>query len=183
MKLDLREILAGVISELPVSVSLDMSGEDTVGMLPDNVVFRGPLTAEGVVTDNAGYTRLSLDVRGEYTFECDRCLTESVGVLEYEFDRTVVREGVLENLTEDEADDYIVAHDGFIDIDDILVEETVVSLPAKLICSDDCLGLCSRCGRNLNHGKCDCPEKELDPRLAPLAALLEKMKNEENGEN
>lgn len=183
MKLDLREILAGVITELPISLSIDMSGEETVGMLPDNISFDGPLTVEGEVTDNAGYTRLSLDVRGEYSFACDRCLADSHGVLEYCFDRTVVREGVLANLTEEEADDYIVAHDGFVDIDELLIEETVVTLPAKTVCSDDCLGLCPKCGCDLNHGRCDCSDREIDPRLAPLAALLEEMKAEEQGDN
>ena len=179
MKLDLREILAGVIGELPISLSLDMSGDGVADMLPDNITFVGPLTAEGEVVDNAGYTRLSLEVKGNYSFECDRCLKESVGELSYLLERTVVREGVLANMTEDEADDYIVAHDGFIDIDDLLIEETIVSLPAKFVCSEDCLGLCPKCGRDLNTGKCDCPDKEIDPRLAPLAALLEKMKAEE----
>ncbi|MBR2488852.1 MAG: DUF177 domain-containing protein, partial [Clostridia bacterium] len=45
-------------------------------------------------------------------------------------------------------------------------------LPMKHLCSEKCKGICSKCGKNLNDGKCECPEKEIDPRLQILADLL-----------
>ena len=49
----------------------------------------------------------------------------------------------------------------------------MLNLDSKLLCREDCKGLCSRCGKNLNLGPCDC-RKEPDPRLAALAQLLER---------
>jgi len=57
-------------------------------------------------------------------------------------------------------------------LEEFLYSETIVSLPMKHLCSEDCKGICSKCGKNLNEGKCDCPDREIDPRLAVLADLL-----------
>jgi uncharacterized protein len=43
----------------------------------------------------------------------------------------------------------------------------------RLLCSEDCKGLCQKCGADLNHGKCNCPEHEPDPRWAALKKLFD----------
>ena len=50
-------------------------------------------------------------------------------------------------------------------------EDVVLNLPSKVLCKDDCKGLCPQCGKNLNDGPCDCKEP-VDPRLAGLLELL-----------
>jgi uncharacterized protein len=42
----------------------------------------------------------------------------------------------------------------------------------KPLCREDCRGLCSECGTNLNSGACACAPAWEDPRLAPLKALV-----------
>ena len=59
------------------------------------------------------------------------------------------------------------------DLDDILTTAVVLNMDSKLLCSEDCLGLCARCGKDLNEGPCNC-KKELDPRLAVLQQFLNK---------
>ena len=59
------------------------------------------------------------------------------------------------------------------DLDDIVRTVFVLNLDSKLLCREDCRGLCHRCGKNLNDGPCSC-RKELDPRFAALKQLLEK---------
>jgi uncharacterized protein len=48
----------------------------------------------------------------------------------------------------------------------------VLNMDSRLICSEDCKGVCPRCGKDLNQGSCSC-EKEVDPRLAALKQLLD----------
>jgi uncharacterized protein len=55
---------------------------------------------------------------------------------------------------------------------DILAEQVHLALPMKLLCREDCRGLCAGCGANLNRERCRCDRRAVDPRLAPLAALL-----------
>ena len=59
-----------------------------------------------------------------------------------------------------------------LDLNELVYSEVIVSLPMKHLCKDDCKGICVKCGKNLNEGRCDCPEKEIDPRLSALAELL-----------
>ena len=59
------------------------------------------------------------------------------------------------------------------DLDEILNAAFVLNMDSQLLCREDCKGLCSRCGKDLNEGPCGC-KQEIDPRLAVLAQLLEK---------
>lgn len=55
-----------------------------------------------------------------------------------------------------------------IDLDPIVREQVLLALPMNAVCGEDCLGLCTVCGQNLNEKKCGCETKVIDPRLAPL---------------
>lgn len=55
-----------------------------------------------------------------------------------------------------------------IDLDPIVREQVLLALPLYVVCKDDCKGLCSVCGQNLNERECGCERKRVDPRLAAL---------------
>ena len=57
-----------------------------------------------------------------------------------------------------------------IDLSEVTRQYTLLAEPMKPLCSEDCSGLCPRCGRNLNLGACGCV-KDIDPRMAILASL------------
>jgi uncharacterized protein len=57
-------------------------------------------------------------------------------------------------------------------LDEIVTEDVFLNLPAKFLCSDDCKGMCFKCGKDLNSGSCSC-EKDIDPRLEALKQLLD----------
>lgn len=59
-----------------------------------------------------------------------------------------------------------------IDLGEEVRQSIILALPMKPVCREDCLGLCSHCGRNLNKEKCGCKEEEIDERLAKLGKLL-----------
>jgi len=53
----------------------------------------------------------------------------------------------------------------------------LLAISMKKLCKEDCKGLCPRCGKDLNEGKCNCIEKETDPRWEPLEKLKNKLNN------
>jgi uncharacterized protein len=55
-----------------------------------------------------------------------------------------------------------------LELEEVAAEQLLLAVPMKPLCSDACLGLCPRCGANLNAGPCGCPE-ESDDRWQPLA--------------
>ncbi len=165
MKIDISPLLNG--TEQCVSFSYTLSCDDA----PQGVVFPKPFEVNGSITDNAGYMALSLRADVTYQTECARCLAPVSGVLPIDFERTVALPGTL---TDEDNDDYVVVQDNTVDVDIPLIEQILLLFPSKILCHDDCKGLCPKCGKNLNEGKCSCPEHEPDPRLAVLAKLLEE---------
>ena len=177
MKLDLRPLLAGDrLLEFDYELPLDIVSEDA-GSFLYGVGFPSPLKVEGEITNTAGYMRMTLTMSVEYTAECARCLSPVNGSFTFDLEKTVAPREVLSGLDEDRLDDYAIIEDGFLDIDSRIIEQLEVEFPFRFLCKDDCKGLCSKCGKNLNEGDCDCNQKEVDPRLAPLQKLLDQMKN------
>jgi uncharacterized protein len=79
---------------------------------------------------------------------------------------------IVTNLENEENDDIAVIPDMQLNPEEFCYPDIVMSLPTKLLCKDDCRGLCPDCGKNLNTGDCNCTKTEIDPRLAALAELL-----------
>ena len=129
-----------------------------------------PVQVSGTVRNTAGV----LVMKGKITTcihgICDRCASEFDRDLEIPIDAVLVTE--LAN--EENEDEWVFTLEGdSADLDDIVRTIFVLNMDSKLLCSDDCQGLCCRCGKNLNDGPCGC-EKEIDPRLAALKQLLNK---------
>ena len=167
MKLDLRPMLRGEISGFPVDFTLDLG--DGIR----DVTVKGDAHVVGEIVDTAGYMRMTLSAEFDYSGECARCLDTLDGHFVTEFARTVVDEGTLsaEQLEED-IDEYALISDGFLDIDEELREAIILEFPKKLLCSEDCPGLCQRCGKSLRDGPCNCSEKETDPRWDVLKGFF-----------
>jgi len=58
-----------------------------------------------------------------------------------------------------------------IELKDVLREQVLLSLPMQLVCSEDCKGICSQCGKNKNTGLCQCEARPADDRWAALRNL------------
>ncbi|MDD2499121.1 MAG: DUF177 domain-containing protein, partial [Desulfitobacteriaceae bacterium] len=59
-----------------------------------------------------------------------------------------------------------------IDILPQVLQTILLELPMKVLCREDCKGLCPVCGTNLNIKECRCERESIDPRLAALKNLL-----------
>ena len=112
-------------------------------------------------------------VRGDIAFEinalCSRCI-DSVSK------KLLAKINLLLSPKEDVEDtekdiDHEVYEDEVIDISDYLREQIALTLPVSILCKNDCKGLCSTCGTNLNNNVCDCKKEWVDPRFAVLKEL------------
>ncbi len=163
MILDIRPILRGEVKRIDIEYTL------TPEAIPG--VSFGEAAVRGQVADCGGVIELSLCASVSYTAECARCLKAIDGVFEMDFSRTVAEESELsEEALEEEDGIYALMQDGRLDIDGELLEELFLSFPTKLLCSEDCEGLCPVCGKPKSEG-CSCSTKEADPRWAALKNL------------
>lgn len=179
MKLDLRSLLAGEIKTQAVEFSLlpEGLGDDPRSPL-FGITLTSPVSVSGEISNNAGYIRLALTLDTAYTAPCARCLTDVMGGFTLTVERTVVTPREAADMDERE-DDFVVTEDGFLDADELLTELFELNFPQKVLCREDCRGLCPHCGADLNTARCGCDGRVSDPRLAPLGVLLEKLRAEE----
>ena len=178
MKLDLRPLLAGEkLLSFDYELLLDTADEDPLSSLSD-ASFPSPMKVRGDITNTAGYMRMRVTLSVDYETVCARCLTPIRGSFTHSLEKTVAPQNVLEDLPEEKLDEYVIIDDGFLNMDEQLKEEIELEFPSRFLCREDCKGLCQKCGKNLNDGECDCPKKEIDPRLAPLQKILDQMKKE-----
>lgn len=67
---------------------------------------------------------------------------------------------------------YIDEHH-IVDLTEAIRQYASLAIPMKPLCNENCVGLCSHCGHNLNKGRCQCAEENIDPRWSELAKLLQ----------
>ena len=163
MIIDLKKIFVNENSSLPIEYSLDMSNVDFSGCYP----LKKPVEIKGSVTNKASLVELDAAVTYIYEADCDRC-----GVYTAKKHTLHIHKSLAPSIEGEESDSILLTPDMKLDLDELVYSEVIVSLPMKHLCNEGCKGICPKCGKNLNEGKCGCPEKEIDPRLSALADLL-----------
>ena len=163
MLLDVRPILHEPGKRLDFSFALDLSDVEFGGRFP---VSR-PVTVEGCVRNSAGVLELAFTARSTLDAVCDRCAKP------FSLDKEISFSSMLaEELQNEENDEIVLLEAGKVDVGNLARTAFILEMDTKILCSEDCKGLCSRCGADLNLGPCACG-REVDPRLAVLAKLLE----------
>lgn len=163
MIIDLKRIFVNENSSLDIEYSLDLSSVEFAGVYP----LKKPVNINGTVSNKASLVRLEAVITYEYDAPCDRCGIDTQRKQTVKVDKSLA--AAIEG---EDSDTILLVPDMKLDINEFIYSEVIVSLPMKHLCKDDCKGICPKCGKNLNDGKCDCPEKEIDPRFSALAELL-----------
>jgi uncharacterized protein len=162
MRLNVNRILHTPGSEKPFSFELDLSQLEFNGGYP----VSEPVIVEGRVRNEAGMLILSLRAHTTLHCVCDRCATEFLREKDVPYECYLAQE-----IANEESDDIVLLENDEVDLGAIAEEAFILEMDTRILCSEDCKGLCFRCGANLNFGPCQC-KKEVDPRLAALAKLL-----------
>ena len=132
----------------------------------EGVDFVAPVHVQ-LQVDNTGK---SLLVKGtidtEIAAQCGRCLE----AFRYSVHQIYEDEWVyVTQATEEQKETALVFQKDEIDLTERILEQIVLALPMRFICSSECKGLCPVCGVNKNVKSCECVQDDIDPRLAALA--------------
>ena len=166
MLLGLSKIIDCPGASVPFSTSVDLSDLCFGVSYP----VSEQVLAQGMVRNTAGVLVMTGSITTCTHGTCDRCASP----FDREIDLPIDVVLVTEMANEENEDEWVFPLEGdSADLDDIVRTVFVLNLDSKLLCKEDCKGLCHRCGKNLNDGPCNC-QKELDPRFAALKQLLEK---------
>ena len=172
MKIDITDVVSNENKRVTKEVEIDFTSfESKSGNFP--IIKKTPFTLQLTNEENK---RMLIETEVDVTIEipCDRCLTPVAEEFHIEVSREVPI-GEREAVSEDEDEfDYV---DGFnLDVDRLIYGEILVNWPTKVLCKEDCKGICRICGVNLNTQTCDCQKTELDPRMAAIQDIFNKFK-------
>jgi uncharacterized protein len=150
---------------------------DELDLMDDRLRLEQPASVTGRIRTSGSEVRVSGKIDARVEVGCDRCLkalevpVSAKFALEYITGQQYESTHVAELSTEEMA---VSVFDGeIIDVDEIVREQILLALPDRALCNDDCKGICSNCGTDLNSGNCNCESSEIDPRWE----ALKKFKN------
>ncbi|MCR5054674.1 MAG: DUF177 domain-containing protein [Lachnospiraceae bacterium] len=173
MKIDLFDVLSNPgksLSENGVFADDSISYNGTSYPITDKKPFK-------IHLQNEDGKRLSID--GDMTIKitapCDRCLKDVELSMAVSVSRVLdVDEGhVIPD--QDEEDDFFL-EDNILDTDHLFLSEIYPILPTKVLCKDDCKGICPVCGKDRNVEDCGCDTTVLDPRMAQFLDVFKEAK-------
>lgn len=148
----------------PLEFTADMKNEEYNGVFP----FVSPVFVSGAAENRTGIVSLCLTARFTLNLTCDRCA--KVFSREYV---VPVNHDLVTEIGNDNGDECLVKIDSYhFDVETLVREDILLYLPSKVLCREDCRGICYRCGKDLNDGPCDCG-RDFDPRWDALQQLLE----------
>jgi len=116
-------------------------------LLEGDSFFRKDLSFSISMVRDSEKIKVTGSFKTEISVRCVKCLEHFDFNINSKFDSISLKEEEME---------YIFYSNGEIDIEKLIIEQVNLNVPLRVVCSDNCKGLCSMCGTNLNYEKCKC---------------------------
>ncbi|MFQ3550346.1 MAG: DUF177 domain-containing protein [Armatimonadota bacterium] len=181
MKLDLNEIAANVGKKISYELN-----EPAIKIIDnDDCQCDKPITGRFSFSNTGSAIIVRGSFKAEVLVECARCLKSFCYNIEQDIDELLPLVGgkdeIEEQLGELPGDDKEPLFEyNIFNLGEYLRQAIISALPIKPLCSEDCKGLCSICGSELDSEDCKCKEESVNPAFAKLEFLL-KEENSEDG--
>ncbi len=145
-------------------ISVENIGDDTIAFHQESISCS--VSSQIVPTGYKVFGILNLP----FTLQCDRCLDHYPKDVSLQYELWLTPD---KNVVDDETTDAVWFPDSMeeIDLHSVMHDFILLEVPVKKVCRDDCLGLCSSCGTNLNHATCSCDSQSGDPRWDALKKI------------
>ncbi len=179
MKLDLRSFLEG--SEDILEFQGQIESMD-LGLTNREIELVEPIEYSGVIFKANRDKMIDLSIKYKYSETCARCLAPSTETIETNLYGKLLEGNCNEedlskkdqDQDEEEYEEILYYENDTLSLDKYILEQVILSLPIKTLCDENCKGLCSKCGIDLNKESCDCVHEDIDPRLEKLKDFFSK---------
>lgn len=175
MKIDISDMYSLTDKETMREIHIDMvEMKSKAGCFP---IQAGEPFVLTIANEKGKRLRLTGEARLSARIPCDRCLEDVSCSFHLVIDKTVMLTQADDGQEDedDEAASYI-DEERVLDVDRLIFGELLVNWPAKVLCRDDCKGICPKCGTNLNRTACGCEQGVPDPRMAQFLDVFQKFK-------
>jgi DUF177 domain-containing protein len=166
MLFDISELLNRKRTSLKVNINIQKENFESLGEI---IEIKNPLFIDGIIRKEKEDVVFTGNLKGTVILPCSRCL----GKFEYYVDLQLDERF---SLKEDE--NTFEIKDEKISFNEVIESNIISSLPIRILCSEECKGLCPQCGANFNVSTCKCKSEEdqeetsIDPRFAELQNLF-----------
>ena len=149
---------------------------DELNPVDERIRLTGPAAVKGQIRLSGHDVVVNGHIDTRAQVDCDRCLKPVELPVSADFELEYITGSDYESshvaeLTEAEMS--VSVFDGeAIDVDEIVKEQILLAVPTRMLCREDCKGICPQCGNDRNMGECNCETKEIDPRWAALKKLI-----------
>jgi DUF177 domain-containing protein len=148
---------------------------DELNPVDERVSLIAPAAVNGKVRLSGNEVFVNGHVETRAQVECDRCLKPVELPVNADFTLEYISGSDYEasqaaELNED-AMSVSVFDGAAIDVDEIVKEQILLAVPTRMLCREDCKGICPECGTDRNTGECNCVTNDIDPRWAALKNL------------
>lgn len=117
-----------------------------------------------------GQVLLEGDMTLKVDIPCDRCLQDVEVSMDVTFSHELAAPSEENVQSEEEEQCFISGYD--LDVETLMNNEILINMPVKVLCHEDCKGICMVCGHNLNEGECGCDTFVPDPRMAAIKDIF-----------
>lgn len=165
MFIDLSELLLHKKSDQKFDADIEMDSFELSGMAYPCKNKEALHLTISALSDSKIY--IETDVKVSLIMPCDRCLED----VDVKIETNVAKE--IDIHSQEESD---LFEDKLFNVEKFVYKEILIELPMKVLCKEDCKGICNRCGTNLNRKTCDCDTTQLDPRMAKVLDVFKDFK-------
>jgi len=124
-----------------------------------------------ISNEKKGIFHFSGNVNAILNLNCDLCLKPFDFKLDFTIDEIFSK-------SDDKEEDYLFFSGDVINLEPAVLNNILINMPMKAVCSNNCKGLCGICGHNLNESDCGCKKEYINPEFEKLKALFEESENE-----
>ena len=152
---------------------------DELNPVDERVSLIAPAAVNGKVRLSGNEVFVNGHVETRAQVECDRCLKPVELPVNVDFTLEYISDSDYESIETaelTEAEMSVSVFDGAaIDVDEIVKEQILLAVPTRMLCREDCKGICPECGTYRNTGECTCVTNDIDPRWAALKNLTKNL--------
>lgn len=161
MLLNISDLLKKKVELLPFDIEYDNEyiTRDDFGLK-----LKSPIRIFGSATNDNGIVNLKGNIKTTAELQCSRCLKNFNCNIDADFDEDFLK------FPKDE--DVYIFYKDTIDLKEMVIDYLILNMPLKLLCSEECKGLCPVCGIDLNRYQCNCSKDSIDSKFAVLKDLL-----------
>lgn len=140
--------------------------ESRLGSFP--IVHKEPVS---IIATNTGNGKAHIEVTASLVLmvSCDRCLKDVMKTFDLSFSRQVHAPSTD---TEEDPDELSFMEGYQLNVESLISREILINWPMKVLCKEECKGICKKCGKDLNTGECNCDTFVPDPRMAAIKDIF-----------